>query len=340
MSHAAAVLNEKGTPLRIEQRQTPKPGPDELLINVKSIALNPIDHAMRDFGFAVSHFPAVVGSDIAGTVVAVGSSVSNADFVQGARVAAFAPAFFKQGLPDYGALQKQVLVPYALAVPLPASVGDNEAATLPMSVLTTWSAMYTAGVPYTAAFKPEDKRAILVWGGASSIGTAGIQIGKSLGLTVYTTASPRNHEYLESLGASQCFNYKDSDVVSKIVAGAKKDGVTLNIGYNTAPTAAQQCVDVLKEFKPAVLANAIPPRQPYPQEAGVDVKFVMAPDDEKEQTEHFAFVFNKWLKEKLARGEYTPAPKVQIVSGGLESANQGLDELKAGVSGVKLVLEV
>lgn len=53
----------------------------------------------------------------------------------------------------------------------------------------------------------------------------------------------------------------------------------------------------------------------------------------KERTEHFHFVFNVWLKEKLEKGEFVPSPKIQVVEGGLEGANKGLDELKKGVSG-------
>ena len=72
----------------------------------------------------------------------------------------------------------------------------------------------------------------------------------------------------------------------------------------------------------------------------MEVKFVRAPVDAKERMEHFHFVFNIWLKEKLATGEFVPSPKVRVIEGGLEAANEGLDELRKGVSGVKLVLEV
>lgn len=76
MSHLAAVLPQKGGPLEVTSRPTPTPGPHDLLIAVKSIALNPIDYYQRDFGFPpLAAYPAVVGSDIAGTVVSAGSDV-------------------------------------------------------------------------------------------------------------------------------------------------------------------------------------------------------------------------------------------------------------------------
>ena len=73
---------------------------------------------------------------------------------------------------------------------------------------------------------------------------------------------------------------------------------------------------------------------------GVEVEIVLAPANEEERTEFFRFVFRVWLKEKLEKGEFGPSPKIKVVDGGMESANKGLDELKNGVSGMKLLLEV
>ncbi|KAH7053147.1 alcohol dehydrogenase GroES-like domain-containing protein, partial [Macrophomina phaseolina] len=104
--HLAAVLPSAGSALQVQHRPTPTPGPNDLLIAVKSIALNPIDHKMRDYDFNIAHYPAVLGSDLSGTIISAGASVpSTAAYAPGTRVAAFAPAFFLQGLPDYGAMQ-------------------------------------------------------------------------------------------------------------------------------------------------------------------------------------------------------------------------------------------
>ena len=136
--YLAAILPSKGSALQVEERPTPTPGPHDLLIDVKSIALNPIDVAMRDHGLFVSTYPAIIGSDIAGNVIATGSSVP-LDLKEGTRVAAFAPSYFVQGAPDNGAFQTRVLVPSTNALPLPSSINFNEGSLLPMAVLTTWS---------------------------------------------------------------------------------------------------------------------------------------------------------------------------------------------------------
>ena len=342
--HLAAILPTKAAgAFQVKDRPTPTPGPHDLLIEVKSIALNPIDYYQRDKGFPpLDHYPTVLGSDIAGTVLSAGASVPSGAPEPGARVAAFAPCFFTKGLPDYGAFQTRVLVPAANVVPLPARIGFNEASLLPMGVVTAWSGWYSIGVPRDTAYSAEDRKGMLIWGGASSIGSAAVQVAKSMGFSVYVTASEKHHEYLKGLGASKVFDYRSEDVVENIVKAAKADGVTIQSGFDAAGQ-VKSCLDILKELKgegTAKLATAVPPSEDTPKVEGVEVKFVAAPGDEKERTEHFRFVLGVWLKEKLEKGEFVPSPKVQVVGGGLEGIDKGLDELKKGVSGVKLVLEV
>lgn len=213
-----------------------------------------------------------------------------------------------------------------------------------MAVVTVWSGWYSIGLPRDTAHKPADKQGMLVWGGASSVGSAAVQIAKSMGFTVYTAASEKHTEYLKGLGASRVFDYRGEGVVEKIVKAAKEDGVTVNWGYDSAGQ-TKECMEILKELKgegeTAKLASAVPLKEETtPKLEGVEVKFVSAPADEKERDEHFHFAFGVWLKEKLEKGGFVPSPKAKVIDGGLESANKALDELKGGVSGMKLVLEV
>ncbi|KAL1638608.1 hypothetical protein SLS58_008822 [Diplodia intermedia] len=341
-THLAAVLSAKGSALEVESRPTPTPGPSELLIDVKSVAVNPLDWKQQLSGFMLNQgFPTVLGSDISGIVLAAGSTVPPDAPKPGTRVAAFAPCFFKQGAADYGAFQTRVLIPAANAVPLPAHVGFDEASTLPMAVATAWSGLYTLGVPRETVFKPADKQAFLLWGGASSIGTATIQLASSMGFSVYTTASERHHDYLKTLGAKRIFDYRNEAVVDHIINTAKEDGVTLQLGFD-AVGALESCLQVLKTLNPsgAKLVSA-PPLTPHsPQMEGVELKFVLAPNDPKRLSDFFHFVFGTWLRERLEAREFIPSPKVKVVEGGLHSVQAALDESKAGVSGVKLVLRL
>jgi NADPH:quinone reductase-like Zn-dependent oxidoreductase len=340
--HLAAILPSKGSALEVTYRPTPNPGPNELLIEAKSIALNPVDWYRRESGFAILSYPAVLGSDVAGTVVSTGSSTPSDAPKPGTRVAASAPCFFMKGVPDYGAFQTRVLVPAENAVPLPQGMGFNEASLLPMAVVTAWAGLYTIGVPRDMAYKAADRNGMLVWGGASSVGSAAVQVAKLMGFSVYTTASEKHHEYLKSLGASKVFDYRSKDVVRSIVKAAKEDGLTIQMGYD-AVGQLKLCMEILKELKGEGMAKlASAPRLPedLPQVDGVEVKFVQQPQGEKERMEFFHFVFGVWLKEKLETGEFVPSPKIRVIEGGLESVQKGLDEWRKGVSGVKVVLEI
>lgn len=101
--HQAAVLPSAGSSLSVVDRNTPEPGPDEVLIETKAIAVNPVDYYQRDFGRPPTPiYPAVLGEDVAGLVVKVGSNVSDAP-PPGSRILAFASSFYQNGSPDHGA---------------------------------------------------------------------------------------------------------------------------------------------------------------------------------------------------------------------------------------------
>ena len=182
----------------------------------------------------------------------------------------------------------------------------------------------------------------MVWGAASSVGTAVVQIARIMGFHVYATASEKHREYLESLGASRVFDYKADDLEVTIVKCAKEDGITFKTGY-FAIGDFKACLDILKALSPdgtAKVCSAPPMNDDTPKVEGVEAKFVAAPLDHKERDDYFHFIFNLWLKEKLEKNEFVPSPKIKMVHGGLHSLSKALDELKAGVSGTKLVLEL
>ncbi|PQE06596.1 zinc-binding alcohol dehydrogenase domain-containing cipb protein [Rutstroemia sp. NJR-2017a BVV2] len=164
-----------------------------------------------------------------------------------------------------------------------------------------------------------------------------------MGFVVYATASAKHHEYLKTLGASKLFDYKEANVVERIIQTAKEDGVAIDVGYTAGIGSVPSCMEVLKAAKSnevAKLASAVRLPADLPAVDGVEVKFVAAPLDSTERDEFSKFVYWAWLKDRLQSGEFVPSPSIKIVDGGLESANKALNELKAGVSGVKLVLEV
>ncbi|KAF7595186.1 hypothetical protein BBP40_006930 [Aspergillus hancockii] len=285
-THLAAVALAKGQPFALQTRPTPKPGPDELLIAVKSVALNPADTSMRDQGLFIATYPTVIGFDLSGLVLEVGDNVPTGgtdndpalSFRPGiTRVAAYAASVWKSCDPDYGAFQERCLVPWQHAVPLPdEGMSWNHAATLPVAVevpLNAWDVMgiprvgeATASAPVSAGStgtdpnggKPknnlEKSEALLIWGASSSVGTMGVQTARLLRedpnssfAAVYATAGSANKSYVGSLGADRVFDYKDSRVVDAIVSAAKEDGFVIRHCFLATGQLAP-CQAVLKAF--------------------------------------------------------------------------------------------
>ncbi|KAF2023216.1 GroES-like protein [Setomelanomma holmii] len=340
-SHLAAILPQKGVPLSVEKRATPEPGAGEVLIEIKAVALNPVDHYQRDFGlFPKPVYPAILGCDVGGVVAKVGSGVSQ-ELKPGTRVAAFVSCFYQSGDPDYGAFQQQALAQLETVIPLPDNLSFEQGALFGVGFMTACTAWTIMGFSLDANQSAQDKQAVLIWGGSSSVGTFSIQTAKRLGLVVYTTASPKHHAYLKQLGAHAVFDYKKSDVVLEIVEAVKKDGMTLTKAHCAVPESLQPSLDVLSRTKGAGSAKVVhSPMLPkdHPTLADTEITFNNLPTDKEERDRHMQSCFHGMLKEGLTSGTIVPSPTIQVEGGGLDGLNSALDKLKAGVSGVKIVV--
>lgn len=285
-THLAAMSLEKGGRFELQTRPTPKPGPDELLIEVKSVALNPADTHMRGHGLFIPKYPTVIGFDIAGLVLEIGDNVPvgatdenpGPFFRPGiSRVAAFAASFWRSCDPDYGAFQERCLVPWQHTAPLPDErISWNEAATLPVAAevaMNAWDAMGISRVGEAAASssvpaapagadtnggtwenKEQKSEALLIWGASSSVGTMGVQSARLLRedrsspfAAVYATAGAANHNYVRSLGADRVFDHKEPQVVDAIVSAAREDGLVIRHCFLATGQLAV-CQAVLKAF--------------------------------------------------------------------------------------------
>ncbi|GMG08201.1 unnamed protein product [Aspergillus oryzae] len=355
-THLAAISPAKGRPFELEPRPTPKPGPDELLIAVKSVALNPADAIMRDQGLFISTYPTVIGFDMSGSVLEVGDNVPPS-YQPGTRVAAYAASVWKSCDPDYGPFQERCLVPWQHAVPLPEGMSWNHAATLPVAVQVPLSAWDAMGIPRmgedTAKITMGKREALLIWGASSSVGTMGVQTARLLRdnpnssfAAVYATAGSANRSYVGSLGADRVFDYKDPQVVNAIISAAKGDGLVIRHCFLATGQLAS-CQAGLEAFlgedhkgETAKIASApvVPPDAMVMD--GVETIFVMPSMLEEERLEQFRYWIGTWLKENLTKGTIRPSPELSVVGKGLGAINAGLDKLLRGVSCTKLVVEI
>ncbi|KAF2220583.1 quinone reductase [Elsinoe ampelina] len=343
--HLAAVSLQKGEPLTIQERETPTPGANEILIEVKAVAINPVDYYQRDYGMPpVSSYPACFGSDAAGVVVKVGSAVPSSAPQPGTRVFAFASAFYQDGRPEYGAFQQFALAQSECVVVLPEQLSFEQGASLPVAALTALTAYTTVGIPLDTRHSAKDKQAILVWGAAASVGTFAVQTAKILGFTVYATASSKHHAYIKDLGADKIYDYHDADVVKQIVDDIEKDGVKLQTAHVVVTGGLEPTLEVLKATKDngvkAVVSHSPMLPEGHPTLDNTEIKFNFPPASPKERDAHFADVFQGWLAGKFEAGSVVPSPPVEVVGRGLKNLNEALDVVRGGVSLKKIVISL
>lgn len=177
----------------------PSPKPDEILVEVHAVGLNPIDTMIPKGTFKPIlkfQLPATLGSDLAGIVVEVGSRVTR--FKPGDAV--FASSFDL----GTGALAEFAIVPENAAALKPANLDFVQAASIPMVGLTSWQALNER-----ASLKPGQK--VFIPAGSGGIGTFAIQLAKYLGAKVGTTTSTANVDLVRSLGADEVVDYKKQE---------------------------------------------------------------------------------------------------------------------------------
>lgn len=193
--------------------------PDEILVQIHAVGLNPIDNMIPTGAFKPIiklQLPATMGSDLAGVVVEVGSRVTR--FKLGDAVFA---STFDLGT---GSLAEFAAVPERVAAIKPENLNYIQAASIPMVGLTSWQALKER-----AELKSGQK--VFIPAGSGGIGTFAIQLAKHLGAKVATTTSSANFGLVKGLGADEVIDYKqqafenvlkDYDVVLGTIRG---DGI-------------------------------------------------------------------------------------------------------------------
>ncbi|MEY4488559.1 MAG: hypothetical protein RIQ79_1067 [Verrucomicrobiota bacterium] len=197
----ALVLKHYGgrDPIAFTDLPRPVPGPDEILVRVSAVGLNPIDNKIPTGAFKVVlrlQLPATLGSDLAGVVVAVGDRVTR--FRPGDDVFA---CIFDLGK---GALAEFAVVPETAAALKPARLDFVQAASIPLVGLTAWQALKERA-------RVTSGQKVFIPAGSGGIGTFAIQLAKHLGAKVGTTTSTGNVDLVRSLGADEVIDYKQQD---------------------------------------------------------------------------------------------------------------------------------
>jgi NADPH:quinone reductase-like Zn-dependent oxidoreductase len=200
----AAVFDRYGPPdvLRLAQLPVPGPGPDEVLVKVRAVGINPADCKLRNGDFKLfsgRRFPMAIGLDLAGDIVQVGSAV------QGLRPGEAVYTFRSAARP--GSYAQFAAVSASSVAPKPQSLGYVEAAAVPVAALTALQGLRVRG-------GLQSGQRVLVIGASGGVGTFAVQIGKILGAHVTGVCSTRNVELVRGLGCDEVIDYTRENFAS------------------------------------------------------------------------------------------------------------------------------
>jgi NADPH:quinone reductase-like Zn-dependent oxidoreductase len=210
----AITLHEHGDPsvLLLEDVEDPEPGPGEVLVNVHACACNRLDLWVRGgLPNLALRYPHILGSDVAGTVAAVGTGVDPAwvgdDVVLNPGLSCgrcesclsgwdnLCPQYRILGENTTGGYAEKIVVPVTNLLPKPPSLSMVQAAAVPLTFLTAWQMLVVR-----ARIAVGD--VVLIHAAGSGVGSAGLQIAKLHGARVVALASSdRKLELATALGA-------------------------------------------------------------------------------------------------------------------------------------------
>ncbi|KAK4114644.1 GroES-like protein [Canariomyces notabilis] len=335
--NVVAVMTGPKSPLTIEERPIPTPGPKEVLIRNKVIAVNPIDTKRWAYGFLIQSYPTILGQDVSGVVVAVGPGVTGLQ--PGDRVIAIADGIHT-GEITHTAFQNYTVARANCTAKIPGSISFLSAATIITGVTTTAMALYDVlGVPVPdLTVKPDQVtktgEGILIWGGASMVGSMVIQLARQAGMTVFVTASAKHHDWLRSLGADVLVDYNAPTVVSDIIAAAEtaRISIALAVDVISYPDTLRPSMEILLKAgggKPLKLAHTTPWDNEVLVPEGVKTTWISGGDVWGRREDLAAWLYGEAIPAWLANGTVVPSA-YQVIDGGLEGLQLAMEVLLGG----------
>jgi putative PIG3 family NAD(P)H quinone oxidoreductase len=192
-------------------RPVPQPGPGEVLVQVAAAGVNRPDVLQRLGLYPMPPgTPTIMGLEIAGTVVAVGETVTR-----------WRPGDAVCALVAGGGYAEYCVAPEGQCLRVPAGLAMTDAAGLPETWFTVWSNVMDRG-------HARPGETILIHGGTSGIGITALQLAKEIGLTaIATCGSDQKCDAALAHGAAHAINYKTQDFSAEVLAITGGRGVDI-----------------------------------------------------------------------------------------------------------------
>ena len=197
----AFIVDRYGSKDGVRAGDMPEPElrEDDVLVQIHAAGVNLLDAKIRDGEFKrflPYRFPLILGNEVAGVVVRVGS-----------RVQRFKPGDEVYARPDddrIGAFAEFIAIQEDAVAKKPKNLTMEEAASIPLVGLTAWQVLVERA-------KLSAGQKVLIHAGSGGVGTVAIQLAKHLGATVATTTSTANLEWVKRLGADLVIDYRKDD---------------------------------------------------------------------------------------------------------------------------------
>ncbi|OAX42731.1 GroES-like protein [Rhizopogon vinicolor AM-OR11-026] len=333
----ALFLAKKQGNFEIRSRSIPSPGTGQLLVKVQSTALNPVDYKIKETGMFVTHYPAILGSDIAGIVEEVGEGVEN--FRRGDNV--LAHGTFTN---DLAAFQQYTLTVASFTAKIPSNLSFDSAATVPLGFDTALTGMYGkhngAGItpPWEEGGSHDNTpdKPIVIIGGSSSVGSYAIQLACLSGFyPVIATASAYNERLVRNYGATHFFDRHLSGSQLKEAISRVTDR-PIGVVYDAISLPETQPIGWGLLANNGILVLTLSPSVKEDEGKG---RKVISTSGSPHMPQNKELGRNAWamVEEWLSEGDIQPN-KYENLSDGLEGIIDGLVRMKNGeVSGTKLV---
>ncbi|MFT8400989.1 MAG: alcohol dehydrogenase catalytic domain-containing protein [Lentilactobacillus diolivorans] len=196
----AAYINKTGDSKEIIVGDLPTPSMnrDEVLVKVEAVSVNHVDTFVRAGSYKTKKtFPFVIGRDAVGTVVEVGSAVTN--FSKGVSVWTNSMGYDGR----QGVTSEYAVIPADRLYHLPAGVD-------PIQAVASVHSSATAAILINDIFEAQPEKTILIEGAAGHVGKKLVQIAHTMNLRVITTSNERDFGTLDALGSDYQLDYKKS----------------------------------------------------------------------------------------------------------------------------------
>jgi len=305
---------------------------DEVLVEIHAASVNLLDSKIKNGEFKLIlpyKMPLVLGHDVAGVIIKVGSKVKN--FKMGDEIYARASDFHIGTFAEFISINEKDV---ALK---PKNLTMEEAASIPLVGLTAWQALVEKS-------NLQKGQKVFIQAGSGGVGTFAIQLAKHLGATVATTASEKSFDLLKNLGADFLIDYKTQNFEDVLI----DYDVVLN---SQDDKTLEKSFDVVKS-QGKIISISGPPTPVFAKEFNLPwyvkfaTKFLSSKviKTAKKQNVNYSFLFMKADGKQLAEiTKLIEAEKIKPVIDKIfsfENTNEAIKYVESGRAKGKVVIKM